>query len=195
MQVFLVRGGKLIGQEHFILEGAAERTPDELFSEFCKQFYTARSAQPVLASPLTRVARDNEVPIAVKARARTSVSMATIPKEVIVDVLPVDQALIDLDRTPAKSRLGANAIVGVSMAVARAAADSSGLPLFRYLGGPNAHVLPVPMMNTLNGGAYADNNVDIQEFMITPVGAATFSEALRWGAKVYRAPKPVIKQA
>jgi len=95
MQVFLVRGGKLIGQEHFILEGAAERTPDELFSEFCKQFYTARSAQPVLASPLTRVARDNEVPIAVKSRARTSVSMATIPKEVIVDVLPVDQQLIE----------------------------------------------------------------------------------------------------
>src|SRR5580765_9079033 len=76
----------------------------------------------------------------------------------------VDQALIDLDRTPGKSRLGANAIVGVSMAVARAAADSSGLPLFRYLGGPNAHVLPVPLMNILNGGAHADNNVDIQEF-------------------------------
>ena len=95
MQVLLVRGGKLIGQEHFILEGAAERTPEELFSEFCKQFYTARSAQPVLASPLTRVARDNEVPIALKARARTNVSMATIPKEVIVDVLPVDQPLIE----------------------------------------------------------------------------------------------------
>ena len=106
----------------------------------------------------------------------------------------VDQALIDLDRTPAKSRLGANAIVGVSMAVARAAADSSGLPLFRYLGGPNAHVLPVPLMNILNGGAHADNNVDIQEFMITPIGAATFSEALRWGAEVYHALKSVIKQ-
>ena len=106
----------------------------------------------------------------------------------------VDQALIDLDRTPDKSRLGANAIVGVSMAVARAAADSAGLPLFRYLGGPNAHVLPVPMMNILNGGAHADNNVDIQEFMITPVGAATFSEALRWGAEVYHALKSVIKQ-
>ena len=101
----------------------------------------------------------------------------------------VDQALIDLDRTPDKSRLGANAIVGVSMAVARAAADSSGLPLFRYLGGPNAHVLPVPMMNILNGGAHADNNVDIQEFMITPIGAATFTEALRWGAEVYHALK------
>ena len=106
----------------------------------------------------------------------------------------VDQALIDLDRTPGKSRLGANAIVGVSMAVARAAADSSGLPLFRYLGGPNAHVLPVPLMNILNGGAHADNNVDIQEFMITPIGAATFSEALRWGAEVYHALKSVIKQ-
>jgi enolase len=106
----------------------------------------------------------------------------------------IDQALIDLDRTPDKSRLGANAIVGVSMAVARAAADSSGLPLFRYLGGPNAHVLPVPLMNILNGGAHADNNVDIQEFMITPIGAATFGEALRWGAEVYHALKSVIKQ-
>jgi enolase len=106
----------------------------------------------------------------------------------------IDQALIDLDRTPDKSRLGANAIVGVSMAVARAAADSSGLPLFRYLGGPNAHVLPVPLMNILNGGAHADNNVDIQEFMITPIGAATFTDALRWGAEVYHALKSVIKQ-
>jgi enolase len=106
----------------------------------------------------------------------------------------VDQALIDLDRTPDKSRLGANAIVGVSIAVARAAADSSGLPLFRYLGGPNAHLLPVPMMNILNGGAHADNNVDIQEFMITPIGAGTFSEALRWGAETYHALKSVVKQ-
>jgi enolase len=102
--------------------------------------------------------------------------------------------MIDLDRTPDKSRLGANAIVGVSMAVARAAADSSGLPLFRYLGGPNAHLLPVPMMNILNGGAHADNNVDIQEFMITPIGAPAYSEALRWGAEVYHALKSVIKQ-
>ena len=106
----------------------------------------------------------------------------------------IDQALIDLDRTPDKSRLGANAIVGVSIAVARAAADSSGLPLFRYLGGPNAHLLPVPLMNILNGGAHADNNVDIQEFMITPIGASTFSEALRWGAETYHALKSVIKQ-
>ena len=106
----------------------------------------------------------------------------------------VDQELIDLDRTPDKSRLGANAILGVSLAVARAAAESSGLPLFRYLGGPNAHVLPVPMMNILNGGAHADNNVDIQEFMIAPVGAATFTEALRWGAETYHALKSVLKQ-
>jgi enolase len=106
----------------------------------------------------------------------------------------VDQALIDLDRTPDKSRLGANAIVGVSIAVAKAAAMSADLPLFRYLGGPNAHLLPVPMMNILNGGAHADNNVDVQEFMILPVGAGTFGEALRWGAETYHALKAVLKQ-
>jgi enolase len=106
----------------------------------------------------------------------------------------IDQAMIDLDRTPDKSRLGANAIVAVSMAVAKAAASAAGLPLFRYLGGPNAHVLPVPMMNILNGGAHADNSVDIQEFMIAPVGAATFGEAVRWGAETYHALKSVIKQ-
>jgi enolase len=106
----------------------------------------------------------------------------------------VDQAMIDLDRTPDKSRLGANAIVGVSMAVARAAAESAGLPLFRYLGGPNAHLLPVPQMNILNGGAHADNSVDVQEFMILPIGAATFAEALRWGAETYHALKSVLKQ-
>ncbi len=106
----------------------------------------------------------------------------------------IDQVLIDQDRTPDKSRLGGNAIVAVSMAVAKAAAKSAGLPLFRYLGGPNAHVLPVPMMNILNGGAHADNSVDIQEFMIAPVGAATFSEALRWGAETYHALKSVLKQ-
>jgi enolase len=106
----------------------------------------------------------------------------------------LDQELIDLDRTPDKSRLGANAIIGVSMAVARAAADSAGLQLFRYLGGPNAHELPVPMMNILNGGAHADNNVDVQEFMIAPIGAPTFSEAVRWGAETYHALKSVLKQ-
>jgi enolase len=106
----------------------------------------------------------------------------------------VDSELIDLDQTPDKSRLGANAILGVSLAVARAAAESSGLPLFRYLGGPNAHVLPVPMLNILNGGAHADSNVDIQEFMIAPVGAGTFSEALRWGAETYHALKAVLRE-
>ncbi len=105
----------------------------------------------------------------------------------------VDQSLIDLDGTSDKSRLGANAILGVSLAVARAAAESSGLPLFRYVGGPNAHLLPVPMMNILNGGAHADSNVDIQEFMIAPLGAETFAEALRWGAEVYHALKGVLK--
>ena len=106
----------------------------------------------------------------------------------------IDQAMIDLDPDAGQVAAGANAIVGVSMAVARAAADSSGLPLFRYLGGPNAHVLPVPLMNILNGGAHADNNVDIQEFMITPIGAATFSEALRWVPRFISALKSVIKQ-
>jgi enolase len=106
----------------------------------------------------------------------------------------IDQAMIDLDRTPDKSRLGANAIVGVSLAVARAAAESAGLPVFRYLGGPNAHVLPVPQMNILNGGAHADNNVDVQEFMILPVGAATFAQALRWGSETYHALKSVLRK-
>jgi enolase len=106
----------------------------------------------------------------------------------------IDQALIDLDRTPDKSRLGANAIVGVSLAVARAAAESARLPVFRYLGGPNAHVLPVPQMNIMNGGVHADNNVDVQEFMILPIGAGTFAEALRWGSETYHALKSVLKQ-
>ncbi|HEY7143461.1 MAG TPA: phosphopyruvate hydratase [Streptosporangiaceae bacterium] len=106
----------------------------------------------------------------------------------------IDQALIDLDGTPDKSRLGANAILGVSLAVAKAGAEWARLPLFRYLGGPNAHVLPVPMMNILNGGAHADSNVDIQEFMVAPVGAGTFTEALRWGAETYHALKAVLKQ-
>jgi len=105
----------------------------------------------------------------------------------------LDQKLIELDGTPNKAKLGANAILGVSLAVARAAAESSELPLFRYLGGPNAYLLPVPMMNILNGGAHADSNVDIQEFMIAPIGAATFAEALRWGAQTYHALKTVLK--
>ncbi len=106
----------------------------------------------------------------------------------------IDQIMIDLDATPNKSELGANAILGVSLAVARAAADSADLPLFRYLGGPSAHVLPVPMMNILNGGAHADTGVDIQEFMIAPIGADDFSTALRMGAEVYHALKSVLKK-
>ena len=106
----------------------------------------------------------------------------------------VDQALVDLDGTPDKSRLGANAILGVSLAVSKAAADSAELPLFRYIGGPNAHILPVPMMNILNGGAHADTGVDIQEFMVAPIGAPSFAEALRWGAEVYHALKSVLKK-
>ena len=105
----------------------------------------------------------------------------------------LDQRLIELDGTPDKSALGANAILGVSLAVARAAAEFSELPLFRYLGGPNAHVLPVPTMNILNGGAHADSNVDIQEFMIAPLGASSFAESLRWGAETYHALKSVLK--
>ncbi|GAA2444854.1 phosphopyruvate hydratase [Streptomyces glaucus] len=105
----------------------------------------------------------------------------------------IDQAMFDLDATDNKGSLGANAILGVSLAVAHAASEASDLPLFRYLGGPNAHLLPVPMMNILNGGAHADSNVDIQEFMIAPIGAESFSEALRWGAEVYHTLKKVLK--
>jgi enolase len=110
-----------------------------------------------------------------------------------VDQRIVDQKLVDLDGTPDKSRLGANAILGVSLAVAKAAAESSGLELFRYIGGPNAHVLPVPMLNILNGGAHADTDVDIQEFMIAPIGAESYREALRWGVEVYHSLKSVLK--
>ena len=106
----------------------------------------------------------------------------------------IDTEMLALDGTPNKSALGANAILGVSLAVARAAAESADLPLFRYIGGPNAHVLPVPMFNILNGGSHADSNVDIQEFMIAPIGAPSFREALRWGAEVYHALKSVLKE-
>jgi enolase len=106
----------------------------------------------------------------------------------------IDQKMLDLDGTADKSGLGANAILGVSLAVAKAAASSAELSLFRYLGGPNAHLLPVPMMNILNGGAHADSNVDVQEFMIAPIGAPTFREALRCGAEVYHALKSVLKK-
>ncbi len=111
----------------------------------------------------------------------------------VVDQRLVDQRLLDLDGTPDKSRLGANALLGVSLAVAKAAAESCGLELFRYVGGPSAHVLPVPMMNILNGGAHADTSVDVQEFMIAPVGAESFREALRWGAEIYHALKSVLR--
>jgi len=109
-----------------------------------------------------------------------------------LDQRDIDRVLLELDGTDNKSRLGANAILGVSLAVARAAADDLAVPLYRYVGGVNAHVLPVPMMNVLNGGEHADNNVDIQEFMIMPVGAASFSEALRWGAETYHVLKKVL---
>ena len=109
-----------------------------------------------------------------------------------LDQRDIDRVLLELDGTDNKSRLGANAILGVSLAVARAAADELAVPLYRYVGGVNAHVLPVPMMNVLNGGEHADNNVDIQEFMIMPVGAASFSEALRWGAETYHVLKKVL---
>jgi enolase len=106
----------------------------------------------------------------------------------------IDQTMIDLDGTPNKSRLGANAILGVSLAAAHAAAKSADLPLFRYVGGPNAYLLPVPMMNIINGGSHADSDVDFQEFMIAPIGAPTFAEALRVGAEVYHALKSVLKK-
>ena len=106
----------------------------------------------------------------------------------------IDAEMIALDGSANKQNLGANAILGVSLAVARAAADSAGLPLFRYIGGPIAHVLPVPMFNILNGGSHADSNVDVQEFMIAPIGAPSFREALRWGAEVYHALKGVLKE-
>lgn len=106
----------------------------------------------------------------------------------------IDQVMLEADGTDNKGKVGANAILGVSLAVAQAAAESAGLPLYRYLGGPNAHLLPVPMMNILNGGSHADSNVDIQEFMIAPIGAQSFSEALRYGAEVYHSLKSVLKE-
>src|SRR6266704_377185 len=106
----------------------------------------------------------------------------------------VDQLLIELDGTPNKAKLGANATLGVSLATAHAAAESVGLPLFRYLGGTNAKVLPVPLMNILNGGKHADNNIDFQEFMIAPVGAPTFKDGLRMGAEVFHHLKNVLKK-
>src|SRR4029434_1913683 len=111
------------------------------------------------------------------------------------DQLAVDQLMIDLDGTPNKAKLGANAILGVSMAVAKAAAEASGLPLYRYLGGPGAKTLPVPMMNILNGGKHADNNVDFQEFMMQPWGFDNFADAMRAGVEIYHALKKVLHKA
>jgi enolase len=113
--------------------------------------------------------------------------------EDVFDQIYLDQLMIDLDGTPNKSRLGANAMLGVSLAIAKAAAQESGIPLYRYLGGVNAHVLPVPMMNILNGGSHADNSIDFQEFMIMPVGAESFSEGLRMGVEVFHHLKDVLK--
>jgi len=118
---------------------------------------------------------------------------AALEGEEALDQRAIDFALIDLDGTPNKARLGANAILGVSLAVAKAAADELEVSLFRYVGGANAHVLPVPMMNVINGGVHADNTIDFQEFMIVPHGAASFSEALRWGAETYHALKGVLQ--
>ncbi len=106
----------------------------------------------------------------------------------------IDQVMIDLDGTPNKSKLGANAILAVSLAVAKAAAEEAGLPLYRYIGGTNAKILPVPMMNIVNGGAHADNKIDFQEFMIMPVGASSFSEGLRWGTEIFHVLKSVLKK-
>src|SRR5438477_3429351 len=110
------------------------------------------------------------------------------------DQLGLDRLLIDLDGTPNKSKLGANAILGVSLAVAKAAAAALGMPLWRYLGGPHARVLPVPLMNVINGGAHADNTIDMQEFMLVPCGATSFAEALRWGAEVFHTLAGILKE-
>src|SRR5437868_1658604 len=112
----------------------------------------------------------------------------------IADQTGVDQLMIELDGTANKGKLGANALLAVSMAVAKAAAEEAGLPLYRYVGGTNAKTLPIPMMNILNGGAHADNKIDFQEFMVMPVGAANFSEGLRWGVEIFHALKSVLKK-
>jgi enolase len=111
----------------------------------------------------------------------------------VLDQRAIDALLTDLDGTPNKSKLGANALLGVSLAVAKAASASLGLPLYRYLGGPQGHVLPVPLMNVINGGAHADNDLELQEFMVAPIGAASFSEALRWGTVVFHALHAILK--
>lgn len=112
----------------------------------------------------------------------------------VADQTGLDQIMIELDGTPNKSKLGANAMLAVSMAAAKAAAQETGLPLFRYIGGANAKVVPIPMMNILNGGAHADNKIDFQEFMVMPIGATSFSEGLRWGVEIFHALKTVLKK-
>lgn len=129
--------------------------------------------------------------------AVAAVSSDLAPQLIDLDVSDqraIDAIMLEIDGTPNKGKVGANAILGVSLAVAKAAADVAELPLYRYVGGPNAHLLPVPMMNILNGGSHADSNVDIQEFMIAPIGAETFVEAMRWGAEVYHELKSVLKE-
>lgn len=123
------------------------------------------------------------------------IASALIGKFDVTDQRAIDQAMIALDGTPTKSKLGANAILAVSIAVARAAADELGVPLFNYFGGANAHVLPTPMMNVINGGAHSDNKVDFQEFMIMPVGAPTVKEAIRWGSETFHNLKALLKEA
>ena len=112
----------------------------------------------------------------------------------VADQTGIDQMMIELDGTPNKAKLGANALLAVSMAVAKAAAEEASLPLYRYIGGTNARTLPIPMMNILNGGAHADNKIDFQEFMVMPIGASTFSEGLRWGVEIFHALKTVLKK-
>src|SRR6266404_1000782 len=130
-----------------------------------------------------------------QAVAHVNVSIAGELEEMdALDQRAIDQALIQLDGTPNKGNLGANAILGTSLAVAKAAAEESGLPLYRYVGGVDAHVMPVPMMNVINGGVHADNNIDLQEFMVVPVGADSFAEALRIGAETFHALKKVLDE-
>jgi enolase len=129
-------------------------------------------------------------------RAVTNVDEVIAPAlvgEEALDQRAVDALLLELDGTPDKSNLGANALLGVSLAIAHAAAESAGLPLYKYLGGPNAHVLPVPFLNVVNGGAHADNELELQEFMLAPVGAASFSEALRWGSEIYQSLRSILR--
>ena len=159
----------------------------------CRPALRRVSTKPSNCATVAHATAERGVEKAVEAVARRDrllpSSASTQPSSA-----PVDQALLDADGTPDKSRLGANALLGASLAVARAAAESSGLELFRYVGGPNAHVLPVPMMNILNGGAHADTGVDVQEFMVAPIGAPSFKESLRWGAEVYHSLKSVLKE-